>query len=320
MCPWPNADPAVFIPARFQPSTCDEYAQLGSPYAIDAQMIELPLGDARPATIGFTPDYETYQFRFIGSYFDKTNVVFRLGMSNPRLFRFNYDLDVRNYFISLYRLFEPELREFYDDLVNLDNWFLRQETAVTLGSYWCRDPDTPDRADLGHFEPKKMIDPVTNTSLPGPSSSCTQPAYIYPTLLANMPFNAMFAAHALFSSDFDAQLDMGKAMKIYVRGADDDFPAWANFPPCESAGANQDCYCSITDALTGLEYRSVQFADPVDAGAEAEQSVGCRLIEYASAAQSNWQSSQDPRDKDNWRQWIERLEYARDLYRLFHNR
>ena len=317
MCPFEEEGDTVFIPHFFFRSGCDEYAPLGSELALEQQQIELPLGDARPASLDFTEDYEDFQLRFIGSYFDKSNVVFLLGQSNPRLFRFNYDLDFRNYFISLYRLFEPELRQFYDDLVNFDGWLLTADTARNLGSFWCRDPDAPDRADLGYFEPKKMIDLVSNTSLPGPSETCQQPAFVWPRLLFNMPDNAMVAAHALFSSDFDAQLDMGKNMKVYVRGADDDFPAWADFPNCESAPADTDCYCALTDLLTGLEYRAVQFADPAT-GEPAAESVGCRLIAKAQEAQDNWEITQQPRDMDRWRYWIERLENARDLYRIFH--
>lgn len=320
MCPWPNSNPSVYLSWAFFPEECDQYAPINSGYARSKQMIELPLGDARPATLAFTTDFEDYQLEYVGSYFDKDRVIYSLGRSNPRLFRFNYDIDRRNYFISLYRLFEPELRAFYDDLINLDGWFVRQQTAIDLGSFWCRDEINPAAADLGYFEPKRMIDPVTNTSLPGPSSTCRQPAYIYPRLLANMPYTAMYVAHALFSSDLDAQLDMGKDMKVYVLGSDDDFPSWRDFPSCEVAEPNEDCYCSMVDDLTNLEYRAVQFAGTRIPGEPVEESVGCRLIAFAEDAQSRYQNSLSPGDRDNWRQWIERLEFARDLYRVYHNR
>ncbi len=319
MCRWPGVNPPTFITADALRS-CDKYAELGSPYALRSEMIEIPLGHGRPASIGLTEDYETWQLSFVGSYFDKTNVIFLLGMSNPRLFRFNYDLDLRNYFISLYRIFEPELREFYQSLSNLDVWLglFRQSVAQDFGSYWCRDPAVPNRPDLGYFEPRRMIDPVLNTSMPGPTQNCLEPALIYPRLLANTPFNAMLSAHALFSSDFDSQLDLGKDMKIFMRGTDDDFTSWANFPNCEEAGANEDCFCSLVDELTGVEFRSIQIASSPTLDGTVRTSPGCRLIEQAQLAQNNWRTG--PFEKDNWRQWIERLEYARDLYRLFQDR
>jgi hypothetical protein len=109
MCPWVGtADPVVYLPWYFH-NACDEYADLNSEYAIRAEAIQVPLGDARPSTLGLSEDLEDWQWTFVGSYFDKSNVMFFLGYTQPTLFRFNYDLDQRNYFISLYRLFELEL-------------------------------------------------------------------------------------------------------------------------------------------------------------------------------------------------------------------
>ncbi len=316
MCPWTaTTNPVVYLPWYFH-NACDEYADLNSDYAIRAQAIQVPLGDARPSTLGLTEDYEEYQWSFVGSYFDKSDVLFLLGYTQPTLFRFNYDLDERNYYISLYRLFEGELRQFYDSLINLDGFFIRSETAEKLGSYWCRDETAPTVAHLGHFEPRKMIDPeaADQTSLPGPSAQCLNAAVVYPELLSNMPYEAMFVAHALFSSDFDGQLNMGKSMKVFVVGADDDFTDWSQLPNCEVAAADAQCYCQMTDSLTGLQYRSVTQPAGVP-------SIGCRLIERADEAQSNYQTSGgNPYYKDNWRQWIERLEFARDLYRLYNTR
>ncbi len=319
MCPWPGTgtgpnNPLTYINGAFL-NDCDEYADLNSPYAIQAQAIQMPLGDARPSTLDFTADYEDYSLSMIGSYFDKSNVMFMLGWSSPTLFRFNYDLDIRNYRLGLYRLFEPELRQFYDSLVNLDGFFLRQEVAINLGSYWCRDNDAPDVAHLGYFEPRKMLDPATDTSMPGPSANCLNPAVIYPTLLINMPFDAMFYAHALFSSDFDAQLDMGKSMKIFVVGAHDDFTDWAQLPNCDVGDGTTECYCEMTDQLTGLQYRAITSPGP------DIPDIGCRVIELAQEAQDSYfQSNDDPFQKDNWREKIERLEFLRDLYRIFQQR
>ena len=314
MCPWPGVSPTVYLDSRFL-NDCDAYADLNSQYAIDARAIQPALGDARPTTIGLTEDYEDFTWWFVGSYFDKVNVLYMLGYTRPTLFRFNYDLDERFFQINLYRIFENELDDFYRKMFNLDGFFLRQQTAQDLGSFWCEDPSAPGVAHLGHFEPRRIMDVSTGVMLPGPSAECANPSFIYPDLLANMPYQAMYVAHSLFSSDFDAQRDMGKSMKVYVVGADDDFAAWANLPNCEVSQAGEGCYCSIIDDLTGLEYRGINLA-----GAD-QQSPACQIVERALDAQDNYQSSNgNPYYKDNWRQWIERLEYARDLYRLYHTR
>ena len=312
MCVWTGS------PARYLPSSllgdCDEYVPLDSAYAAQRGMIEAPLGDARPGSIGFTEDYEDFDWSFVGSFFDKDLLLLGLGFTQPRLFRFNYDLDQRNFYISQYRLFEPELRSFYGRIMDLDNFFIVGQTADELGSYWCRSPSAPGAAYLGYFEPRRMIDLDTLEAMPGPSADCQQPAVLYPTIFANIPFNAMFYAHSLFSSDLDAQVDMGKELKIFVRGADDDFEDWAALSSCESAAADESCFCSMLDSLTGIEYRGVQDSPTAD-------TMACRLIASAAEAQLEYEGSNfNPDFKDYWRGRVERLEYARDLYRMYHNR
>lgn len=321
MCPWPGVtNPKVYIPWYFQPESCDQYVDINSQYAQDAEAIQPPLGDARPSTLGFDSAYEDWYFTWVGSYFDKTNVLIYLGLNRPRFFRFNYDLDVRNYDLSLFRLFEPEIRSFYEKLIAFDYFYIRNTTATEIGSWWCRDPNDPTKASLGHFVPRTMLDPETGNPVAGPPAGCEDPAAIYPTVLANVPFLSMFVAHALFSSDFDSELDMGKSLKVYVVGADDDFVTWDALSPCSTAPAGQACYCSLTDSLTGLEYRSIMQPAGIP-GVQDIPSLGCRLVDYATQAQDNYiQGNGSPWEKDNWRQWIERLEYARDLYREYHLR
>lgn len=311
MCP---ADPTqrvkIYLPWNYFTRGCDQYARLDSDYAIQSQAIQPPLGDARPTSIGLTDDYEDWDWAFVGSYFDKANMVSLLGYSRPRFLRFNYEIDLRNYNINLYRLFEPELRNFYDKLMNYDGYALLVQTlldeASALGSYWCRSDQAPNVAHLGHFEPRRMIDPTSaNPSIPGPSSTCRDPAIIYPALLRNIPFNAMWAAHALFSNDFDTELNMGKSLKIFVVGSDDDYPEWDRLPP--------DQLCTVTDAGTGLQYRAIRQLPN-----SGVPDIACRLIDKVQKKQDAWLGGRgDPNIHDAWRAWVERLEYARDLSRIY---
>ena len=312
MCQW-TTGPSVYLGAGFL-NNCDETAALDSQFAASAGMIEVPLGDARPDSLQFTEDYEDFSWAYVGSFFDKDAVLFLLGLTRPRLLRFNYDLDQRNLYISHYRLFEPELKAFYDRIFDFDNFFIRQETATELGSFWCRSSAAPDLPYLGRFEPRRLMDLQTLDMFPGPSEDCLQPGFLYPAILANIPFNAMFYAHALFSSDLDAQVDMGKDLKIYVRGADDDFVDWSTLPSCDTAAEGTDCFCAMVDDLTGVEYRGIRRASET-------QSMPCRMIETTQAAQDDYNASNnDLARKDYWRGRVERLEYARDLYRTYHNR
>jgi hypothetical protein len=318
MCPWPgtpvgtpgDADyvPQIYIPYYFLPD-CDEYAAINSPYAIEREQIHPPLGAARPSALGFTDDFVEYDLAFVGSYFDKYNMMWLLGMVRNNLFmRFDFEglrgaarHDRYNY--SLFRILEPEIRDFYDKLIRLDPFLIDQSTATDLGSFWCRDPENPNAASMGYFEARSMIDPTTGEATGRPSSSCESGAIIYPTLLRNMPFDAMYFAHALFSSEFDTALDMGKSMKVYVVGSDDEFPEWRNLPADE--------VCSCVDALTGLDYRAVRQPAGVP-------DIGCRLIERACDSQNDYfQDEASDYYHDRWRAWFERLEFARDLGRIF---
>ncbi|MBI2375258.1 MAG: hypothetical protein HYV07_14785 [Deltaproteobacteria bacterium] len=303
MCPWPGTtNPQVFIPYYYL-ADCDERAAINSQYAVDAEAIQLPLGVARPATIGFTSDFVDYNLEFIGSFFDKANVLWLLGYYYPALFRYMYELDIRSYESGLYRLFEPELRDFYDRMMNLDPYRIEQETALDFGSYWCRDPQNPAMAYRGAYEPRRLFDPVSGKADPGPSAECENAGVLFPSLLRNMPFDAMFWAYALFTSPYDSELDMGKSLKVFVTGADDEFPEWRNLP--------DDQICSCVDELTGLDYRAIRQPAPVP-------DLGCRLIERACQAQNNYlQDESNDFQRERWRSWFERLEFARDLTRVF---
>lgn len=305
MCPLPQqTNPKVYVP-WFALNGCDQYAPIDGAYAQQLGEIQPAIGDARPATIGFTEDYEDWDWSFIGSYFDKSNVLWLLGYDRPHFFRFNFDVDLRNYHISLFRLFEPELRSFYDRVINFDGYFVEQQLAQDVGSYWCEDVKAPGVASLGRLEPRRLLD-VTSTgtpSLPGPSRSCANPSLIYPTLLRNIPFDAMYYAHTLFSSDFDAQLDMGKSLKIYVVGAEDDYPSWDQLTPSE--------YCTVTDSQTGIQYRALHQS-------QGKPDLACRLVAKAAQTQMDYEGSNGlPDYKDRWRAWMERLEWARDLSKLY---
>ncbi|MFO0726179.1 MAG: M66 family metalloprotease [Myxococcota bacterium] len=304
-CPWPQSNPAIYIPYYyFDGGRCDQYTPINSDKSITESQIQVPLGPARPASIGFTDDFVEYQLSFIGSYFDKQNVLQYLGMNSARIFKFSYDLDLRTYRSGLYRLFENELKELMSRLVTFDPYLINQETATNLGSFWCKDPENMDQPYRGSFQPRSMITVDTGESWPvGVPADCAQGGIVYPTLLRNMPFQAMFWAHALYSSPRDSQLDLGKLMKVYAHGAEDDFPAWESIPV--------DRICSVTDNYTGLEYRAIRPAD-------GQPDIACRLIDRTKTAQIDWQN--DPTNdfqKERSRSWFERLEFQRDLMRIY---
>jgi hypothetical protein len=147
-----------------------------------------------------------------------------------------------------------------------------------------------------------MVDVDSGTSWPtAPPANCEGAGLMYPTLLRNIPFSAMFWSHAIFSSDLDAQLDLGKLMKVYVKGADDDFPFWESLPAAQ--------VCSVQDPITGIEYRAVR---------NSRSDIACKLVERAADARVNWEQDEaNDFQRERMRQWFERLEFARDLMRIY---
>ncbi|NJK88069.1 MAG: hypothetical protein HC923_00880 [Myxococcales bacterium] len=216
---------------------CDRELPITSPQMQASLAIDVNLGNGRPLGIGLSRDLEDRQVDYIGSVFDKQLIGLFIGSTSPRLFRFNYDLDIRNFFISSYRIFEPELRQFYRNLFVLDG-FLSPRVAENLASFWCRDPAAPDRADLGYLEPRRMFDLAATefASFPPASDACLEPAQIYPAFTLNLPEFSMLAAHVFLSSDFDERLDFGQDMRIYVKGAYDDPAAFSALPNCADPG------------------------------------------------------------------------------------
>ena len=93
---WTN--PTTYLPNYYFQSGCDANVSLdyAEPGTLSVNDIQVPLGPARPSTIRFSQDYEEYQIDMIGSYFDKANILWLLGMNRPTLLRFNYDLDLRD--------------------------------------------------------------------------------------------------------------------------------------------------------------------------------------------------------------------------------
>jgi hypothetical protein len=104
-------------------------------------------------------------------------------------------------------------------------------------------------------------------------------------------------------------------LKVYAFGSDDDYPFWDQLTP--------DQYCSTTDALTGITYRAIHQpnACPLTSTMPTGGCIpdlGCRIVNKADQAQIDYEGSMgDPFYKDRWRAWEERLEWARDLTRIF---
>lgn len=309
---------AVYIDGLFTQG-CDPDLSINDPQLQDLEAFDLPVGpNARPLGLAFTNENEERDIRFIGSVFDKRITTIALGLTRPRLFRFNYQLDRRNFMLSPYRLFEPEMRSFYNNLVNLDG-LITANVAENLSSHWCRDAAAPTRADFGYVETRRMFDMESSgfEAFPGPSSSCLNPAYIYPSNTQNLSDWAILAGHVVLSSDIDRRLDMGQELKVWAKGAYDE-PSYLttdNFALCEESNVAEDCLCQYVDELTGVVYRGLNRV------ADGQESIACQIIDQAQARYERYQGTAGtPGAFDIWRFSVEKLENNRALYRTFQDR
>ena len=82
---------------------------------------------------------------------------------------------------------------------------------------------------------------------------------------------------------------------------DDDFPFWESLPAAQ--------VCSVQDPITGIEYRAVR---------NGRSEIACKLVERAADARVAWeQDESNDFQRERMRQWFERLEFARDLMRIY---
>ena len=88
----------------------------------------------------------------------------------------------------------------------------------------------------------------------------------------------------------------------------------ASFESCDTAPPNTTCHCSYQDSLTGVEYRALNFA------LEDQQSMPCEMVEQANDSEARYDGNPSNINFDVWRLHVERLEFARDLYRTFQDR
>lgn len=294
---------------------CDPYKPVDELVDDGINAIDMPIGEARPLTLGLSRDFEERQWDWVGSFFDKLNTVLYIGLSRPRLLRFNYAVDQRNFFLSTYRLFEPEIRQLFENLFILDGFFIYPEAVQTFGNFWCRDPEAPGRSDFGYVEPRRMFDMSGDLeSFPDASPNCLEPALLNPGFTRNIPDQAFVVAHAILSSNWDTRLDLGQQLKLWAVGAYDEPSHLTTFESCDTAPPNTNCFCSYQDVFTGVEYRALNFA------LEGEQSMPCALIEQANVSANRYEGNPSNVNQDILRLHVERLEFARELYRTFQDR
>jgi hypothetical protein len=221
----------------------------------------LGLGDSQPLFLGFTEDYVDWTFSFLGTYWDKENAIFLLTQPSVRYVRVNGAEDFRNYSVSLFRVYRPEVLGLLEGLIRYD-----------YGQIASRITDNGGTATLS---PLNVVDPNAPLSdvgyLPGGGPGSPPGSQnVLPSVARNLQRESLLFGLARLSSPLDQELDFGKYSRVWVRGAVDDLFSdadWAAF----AAGDKAECQPESSN----VTYRALRAADGVGAGLH---DIGWQLV------------------------------------------
>jgi hypothetical protein len=197
-------------------------------------VLDLPLGDGRPSFLNFTNDYEDWFFTYVGNYFDKTNVLFNLVLSQayfPKLTDFTVEENAQLARISLSSLFGDTIRR----------------TLYSIITNRPKDYASIYRPSVG-FVPRSFsaLDPAARELQPGD-------VYILPRRITNLPYLAMAYGMIFQSTVDDGVLDFASVGQIGVKGEEDDIQGW------DTLGAENRA--EFTHPLSGVTYRAARVGD-----------------------------------------------------------
>ena len=98
--------PNVYLPAFY----------FSQAYQNACRKVDVPLGDGRERFFEYSEDY-IFRFNYIGSYFEKSNLLSALFFDRTRFFQILDWSDDRRFTIGYYRVFREEIVKMVRDLV-----------------------------------------------------------------------------------------------------------------------------------------------------------------------------------------------------------
>jgi len=219
----------------------------------------LGLGDAEPLFLGFTEDFTEWQFSFLGTYWDKENSIFLLTLPSVRYVRVNGAEDYRNYSVSLFRVYRPEVLGLLEGLIRYD-----------YGQIASRITDNAGKATL---TPLNVVDPTQALTdvgyIPGGSGSATG-QNVLPSVARNLQREALLFGLARLSSPLDEELDFSKYARVWVKGAVDELFSetdWQALPAADRAECQPES--------SQFTFRSLRATEGVGAG---QHDIGWQLV------------------------------------------
>lgn len=230
--------------------------------------IDVGLGLGRDFSLDFDDQY-FYNIDYLGTYYDKSSIVFHLFDSNTRFFRWGDESDERRFSINYYRSFRPELVNLVRDML-----FAGQGFVGTFGFY--------NRVDnKGVVTPSPLVS-AENFNLEDPNADAMANApLVYGRMSYDILQNTMFYATVLATSTNDRQTDFVNYIRIFEQGSID------------GAEIDRDVVevATFENPLNGAIYEAVQTTDGL--------SVAYDLVLQANRRLANdWQPAKNSYDQD----------------------
>lgn len=309
-CQERNGGREYYYPAGGVGTTVDgAETPAGDPCAIDEESkdplvgLRLPMGwDSEPLFLGFSSDYVTWGFTYLGSYFDKQFAMVALTDPAATFFRVNDSEDLRTYSVSPYRVFDREILGLLGPLIEYDR--------IGVGSFV--DPADLDANGFPQkgLSARKLLD--SSKALadirgePPPATFGTAGLRpVYPALSRYLQRQAMIYGAAFLTSPLDASLDFATHLRVTLKGSYDDFSGLDD-------GSGKIAECTIP--LSGQTYRARKVNDDDRYSIAHRMVTRCKdIVEALGAATGN--DKDDLQDDLNVVQQF--LQYARLVHLVF---
>ena len=271
-------EPDVFLPAYY----------FSANYQNACRKVDVGLGDGREQFFNFSEDH-LFKIDYIGSYFEKSNVLSALFMDQTRFFRVTDQSDVRRFTVGYYRAFREEVLKMVRDLLlgTLVNGSINNDSIDFLtDSIHARVVDAE-----GNLKAQPLIDPDRFDTLERASAMRT--AQLYTPVPFNLATRAVQLAMIFNTTSYDQELDLVEYLTVNELGSGDDRV---------TDGRDQVVFIN---PISGQAYVATQTWDG--------RSISYELLERLNAFVANdWQPAKDdfeanPND-DDAREFFDRLD------------
>ncbi len=171
----------------------------------NCQQVDVPLGTGRGHILEYNDDFLP-TIEYIGSYYDKANVLSYLMDTSTSFFRITDEGDSRAFSIGYYRVFRDEL---IDLLKNIMFSWLGEETGEAYSSYVMADGVVP----------KALVAAEAFDQSPERMAGMPQ---VQAPLGYNIVFRSLLFASVYNTSTYDSELDFDEYLAITEKGSGDD--------------------------------------------------------------------------------------------------